>query len=210
MKNFNIFVTFLYLFTSLYTGLNFGCLKMEFDESLINRMKKGQQQAFSQCYEQVSPLVYSIIFRVCNCKTSAQDILQESFIQAFSSLNKLENSDRFVVWLKRIAFNKTISWIRKNNKHVVNCVEEDAHNTLEAASTNDIARHLEQQNTLAKLLSKLTPQARLIVWLFVVEGYSHQEIASMHNKSVSYSKSTVARALALLKTRSEVKSHAKQ
>jgi len=172
---------------------------MAFDATLIKRMEKGEQQAFGQCYEQLAPLIYSVVLRVCHCKTSAQDIVQESFIQGFSSLDKLHQHDKFVPWLKRIAFNHTISWIRKHHKHLVSCEDYDVDNVVDDGAFKDLERSLASSNLLAKLMLGLTPDARLILWMFVVEGYSHQEIGDLYGKSVSYSKTIVSRTLGTLR-----------
>jgi len=181
---------------------------MAFDTALIKRMEKGEQQAFTHCYEQLSPLIYSVVLRVSHCKTSAQDIVQESFIQCFSSLDKLQQQEKFVPWLKRIAFNHTISWIRKHHKHVVSCDETDIESIVDDGGFNYLERSLAASNGLAKLMLGLTPDARLILWMFIVEGYSHQEIGELYGKSVSYSKTIVSRSLASLRTNTTGGQHA--
>lgn len=161
-----------------------------------NRMLHHEEQAFSQCYRQASPIIYTVIFRICNCKTTAQDILQETFIHAFSNLNTLKEPEKFLAWLKRIAFNKTISWIRANNKHL-NTIDIDEFKLRDSSASLEI-RH-QVTNDLSLIMEKLSPQSRLILWLYAIEGYSHQEIAKMHEKSVSYSKTIISRALGALK-----------
>lgn len=182
---------------------------MQLEPTLLKKMLNKEQDAFQRCYEQTSPIVYSIILRICRCKASAQDILQDTYIQAFSRLHTLKDSTQFISWLKRIAFNNTISWIRKNSKHLINSNDFENENIADLTNTNDIAQQHEIHNDMSKLLTRLPPQARLILWLYVVEGYSHQEIATMNSKSISYSKTIVSRALGQLKENSEVQYHAK-
>jgi RNA polymerase sigma-70 factor (ECF subfamily) len=168
---------------------------MDFDVALIGEMKNGKQSAFSTCYKQLSPIIYSTVLRICHCKSSAQDILQETFIQVFKSINTLEDNEKFVAWLKRISYYKTINWIRSNDKHLLDInlelVEEPIDN-------NDLQLAIENNHQLTKLMLGIPPEARLILWLFIVDGYSHQEIADMYGKSVSFSKSVVSRALKTL------------
>jgi len=168
---------------------------MEFDLGLIEKMRNGEQSAFSMCYQQLSPLIYSTVLRICHCKTSAQDILQETFIQIFKSLNTLDNDKKFIAWSKRISYHKTINWIRLHDKHLVSSNVQD----IEGISdTEDLQLTIENNHYLTQLMLKVAPEARLILWLFIVDEYSHQEIADMHEKSVSFSKSIVSRSLKTL------------
>jgi len=169
-------------------------------------MLNGEDQAFAQCYELTSAIVYSAIFRICQNKDSAQDILQETYIKAFSSLNNLQEHSHFLTWIKRIAFNQTISWIRKNHKPLLDTEELTPEQTLE--SEKELAEQIAVHNDLTKLLGVLSPHARSVLWLYAIEGYSHQEIAKMHGKSVSYSKVIVSRALNLIKAKTESVSNA--
>lgn len=172
----------------------------------LNRMLRHEEQAFSQCYQQASPIIYTVIFRICKSKTAAQDILQDTFIHAFSNLNALKEREKFLAWLKRIAFNKTISWIRANNKHLSNI---DMDEVQLQDSTKCVEFKHQVTNDLSLLMEQLPPQSRLILWLYAIEGYSHQEIGRMHKKSVSYSKTIVSRALNTLKEDAKVKVNAK-
>ena len=192
-----------YTIERLYNyGNDLVCL-MNFDLTLIDKMKRGEQHAFSTCYKQLSPAIYSTVLRICHCKTSAQDILQDTFIQAFNSLNTLEDNDKFVAWCKKISYHKTINWIRNNEKHL-HVLDLDS--VQEPLNNSDLQTHLELEHQLTTLMLHVSPQARLILWLYVVEGYNHHEIAKLYDKSVSFSKSIVARTLSILKTKSKEKS----
>lgn len=163
---------------------------MVFDTALINKMKQGEQAAFSLCYQLLSPVIYSSVLRVCHCKNSAQDILQETFIEIYKSLDTLNDEGSFVAWCKRIGYYKTISWIRKNKKHISEADQSD-----ELTDKSDLQVSIENNHQLTRLMLKITPESRLILWLFIVDGYSHAEIAAMHGKTESFSKSIVSRAL---------------
>lgn len=165
-------------------------------------MLRGDEQAFSQCYQRTSPIIYSAIFRICQNKASAEDILQETYIQAFSSLDKLHKHEKFLSWIKRIAFNKTISWIRAHQKTHIKI--DESREGGDSVSEEDIAIQFAVNNDLTRLLQNLQPQSRLVLWMYAIEGYSHREIADMHNKSLSFSKVIVSRALNTLKQDSKV------
>jgi len=167
---------------------------MVFDKAIVQAMKKGKESAFTACYQQLSPFIYSVIFRICGREAIAEEIMQDSFIQAFSSLSQLQKDSHFIPWIKRIAFNKTINHLRKD-KNDLSLTEEH----FELADAEVFDERLIQQNQLAFLLSHLSPEAKLIVWLFVVEGYTHIEIAELTGKTESFSKSLISRNLAKLR-----------
>lgn len=165
---------------------------MDFDTTLIGKMKRGEQYAFSLCYQLISPTIYSSVLRICHCKSTAQDILQETFIQIFKSLDTLNDESKFVAWCKRISYYKTINWIRQNNKHLSDTAVDVNDSVIDESN---LQMSIENNHQLTKLMFKITPEARLILWLFVVDGYSHNEIAEMYGKTASFSKSIVSRTL---------------
>ena len=80
--------------------------------------------------------------------------------------------------------------MRKNKKHISEADQSD-----ELIDKSDLQVSIENNHQLTRLMLKITPESRLILWLFIVDGYSHAEIAAMHGKTESFSKSIVSRAL---------------
>lgn len=167
---------------------------MEFDVEIFEKMKRGNQSAFTVCYQKLSPIIYSTALRVCHCRAAAQDILQETFIQIFNSLDTINDPKKFIPWCKRISFNKTINWIRANNKHL----QLATLNQEEAIDHSELFLTLELENLLTKVMLNVPAQTRLILWLYIAEGYTHEELAKLFNKSPSYSKSVISRTLSSL------------
>jgi RNA polymerase sigma-70 factor (ECF subfamily) len=164
------------------------------NEDLVITMKKGNDQSFSSCYKLLSPLIYSIIFRICGRSAIAEEIMQDTFIQAFTNLSQLKDNKHFTPWIKQIAFNKTMTHLNKVKNEVS---ATDDH--LESLKFDDFDGTVIHENQLAFLLGHLSAEAKLVVWLFIVEGYSHKEIAVLTNKTQSYSKSIVSRNLEKLR-----------
>jgi RNA polymerase sigma factor (sigma-70 family) len=173
------------------------------NEHLVIAMKEGDDQSFSSCYRLLSPLIFSIVFRICGRTSIAEEIMQDSFIQAFTNLSQLKNNAHFSPWIKRIAFNKTMTHLNKM-KNEISATNEH----LETLKVDDIDGALIHQNQLAFLMSHIPAEAKLVVWLFIVEGYSHKEIASLTNKTQSYSKSIVSRSLEKLRNIEQGEIHA--
>jgi len=167
---------------------------MKIDKALVNLMRKGDESAFTLCYQTLSPFIYSVAFRICGRAAIAEEITQDSFIKAFNSLQQLKNDTHFIPWIKRIAFNYTVTHLRKDKESVL--IDEPEQDSFLA---DEFDNSVILQNQLEFLLSHISNDSRLIIWLFIVEGYSHKEIAQLTNKTQSYSKSIVSRNLAKLR-----------
>jgi len=167
---------------------------MIIDKTLVKLMRKGDETAFTLCYQTLSPFIYSVAFRICGRAAIAEEIMQDSFIQAFGNLKQLKKDSLFIPWIKRIAFNYTVTYLRRDKN---NFSADEAH--LDTLFTADFDESFIQQNQLEFLMSHLSKDTKLIIWLFIVEGYSHREIAELTNKTESYSKSIVSRSLSKLR-----------
>lgn len=161
------------------------------DENILTEMKQGNQQAIAQCYELLSPLIYTAIYKICKNKEVASDLLHDSFIDALENLDKVNEGQFFPAWLKKIAFNNTFNYLRRKN--IFSQVLEKI--KLKAETSKNFTDQLADQNQLELLLAQVSEQHRLILWLFIVEQYTHEEIAQLTNKTVSFSKSVVFRSL---------------
>jgi len=168
-------------------------------------MKEGEQQAFEQCYLQFSPAIYTAIFNICRDQGNANDLLQDTFVAAFEKIHSYTARDNsFTAWLKRIAFNNTFNFLKKHKLTVVGIEDEN----VAMSTTCEVEMLHEQNNFLNALLRTISEKERLIIWLYIVEQYSHEEIGNIVNKSPSYSKSVVSRCLKKLRLKEEVRNYA--
>lgn len=178
---------------------------LQWNESLVDKMKKGDQFAFEQCYRLLSPKIYTAIFNICRDQGNANDLLQDTFILAFEKIETYSAGPQpFIAWLKRIAFNNTFNFLKK---HKLTLVGIDGL-LDEKSSTNRVEKQHEQNDFLTSLLKQISEKERLIIWLYIVEQYSHEEIGKIVDKTPSYSKSVVSRCLKRLKAKREVKNYA--
>jgi len=174
------------------------------DEKIVDRMKLGEQNAFEQCYRQLSPLIYTAILKICKKRCDANDLLQDTFITAFEKINSYQQETSFIAWLKTIAFNKTFNFLKKEKKLLVGI----EHLPEQLSDDSELTTAVEQSNLLLHLFEHIPEMERLILWLYIVEQYSHQEIAQLVNKTPSYSKSLVSRCLKKLRAKHEVNNYA--
>jgi RNA polymerase sigma-70 factor (ECF subfamily) len=141
-----------------------------------------------------SPKMFGVCLRYSGHQEDAQDILQEGFIKVFRNLEKFRREGSFEGWMRRIFVNTAIEHYRKSiNLYPVsesqeNNVEDKEWNAFDKLALKD----------LVKLIQTLSPGYRTVFNLYVVEGYTHREIAEMMGISEGTSKSQLARAKAIL------------
>lgn len=158
---------------------------------LVKRCKKGDAKAQYLLYQQYCDAMYNTAMRFMKNSMDAEDILQESFIQAFTKIKTFRETSTFGAWLKRIVINKCIGELRKKKIYfedsdlLTNIEEEEIDETVEPAWVNNA-------------IKDLPDGARTIFTLFALEGYKHKEIAQLLNVSESTSKSQYIRAKQML------------
>lgn len=135
--------------------------------------------------------MYNICIRMLNSKEEAEDLLQESFTDAFMKLNSFRYESSFGAWLKRIVINKCINAI---NKKKVDLVYPE--NTLEMSTDDGVDDAGMELDVLRihRAVEKLPDGYRVIFSLYALEGYDHGEISQIMNISESTSKSQYLRA----------------
>lgn len=138
--------------------------------------------------------MYNIAIRFLNNKMDAEDILQESFVTAFTRLGELQNRNLFGSWLKRIVINNCISLQRKRR---IAFEEIDEQRFGEVVESDDGIPELDPA-LLHAAIKELPHKGRTVLVLRALEGYSHKEIAETLGITVSTSKTQYSRALFLL------------
>ncbi len=170
-------------------------------EQVIRLAQKGDQKSFEHIYLTYVDASFNLAYRICNDAQLAEDIVQNSFIKVFRAIKKFRFNGAFAGWIRRIVSNETISRIRERTRlQLVDCelvAEPESQNLFES-------QWILAVKDLDHLLNQLSTTARAVVLLHEVEGYNHQEIANMFDKSESFSKVTLSRALSKLKSISKV------
>ena len=162
----------------------------------MERCRKGERHAQRELYGLYATAMYNLCVRMTGDTAEAQDVLQESFIDAFTKLNSFKGDSTFGAWLKRIVVNNCISALRKKDR--LNEVELPPH-ANGTPVLDDAGPELElsvQRIHLA--IGTLPDGCRNVFTLYSLEGYDHQEISQIMGISVSTSKSQYHRARKLL------------
>ncbi len=161
---------------------------------LIDGCLLNDRQSQYQLYNMMSAKMYAVCMRYCSNKEFAQDVLQEGFVKVFTNLDKYRGEGSFEGWVRRIFVNTAVEHFRKESKLFPVSDNETA---LQTIPNDDYGDDLEMEDLL-NLIQKLSTGYRTIFNLYVIEGYSHKEIAEMLNISEGTSKSQLARARYLL------------
>ena len=155
---------------------------------LIEECKRGNSKAQFRLYNQYSKAMYNLAYRILHNREDAEDILQEAFVECFRNLDSFRYESTFGAWLKRIIINKCINQIKKKKIDLTLCenlpvdiYEED---TEDEYDTGKIFMGIE----------KLPDGYRIILTLYLLEGYDHSEISQILGITESTSKSQYSRA----------------
>ena len=166
------------------------------DSMVIESAQAGDKHAMGLIYKNYSQAVYVLLYRMVWHKETAQELMQDTFIDVMTKLPSYRADANLYAWIRRVAVNNCLMHFRKNKKILV---EFNSDNSPVVIERND-ANSDESKIDVEKLLKRLTPKRRLLVWLHEVEGMTHKEIAELVNKSVSYSKTELSRALSQLQS----------
>ncbi|MFT5851633.1 MAG: RNA polymerase sigma factor (sigma-70 family) [Colwellia sp.] len=176
----------------------------KWNDKLLESMKQGDEVALEQCYRLLSPIIFTAILKICKNRHDANDLLQDTFVDAFNNLASFHQQVPFIAWLKRIAFNNTFNFLKKIKRLTIGIEHLSEAVSLENSMESDY----ENRNLLLYLFERLSEMECLIMWLYIAEQYKHSEIAEVIGKTPSYSKSVVCRCLQKLRANAEVKKYA--
>jgi RNA polymerase sigma factor (sigma-70 family) len=158
---------------------------------IIELSKAGNQKAQYQLYMLYSKAMFNICYRMMNNQAEAEDLLQESFAEAFLKLETFRYESAFGAWLKRIVVNKCINQIKKRKAQLyyTDNLPEISHE--EEVDFSSIQLEVKR---VYHALEQLPDGYRVIFSLYLLEGYDHSEIAEIMGISESTSKSQFSRA----------------
>lgn len=165
-------------------------------DDLISRCRAGDQQAHFQVYKLYSKAMYNTAWRIVGDEAEAQDVLQEAFTSAFRHLDYYRGDASFGSWLKRIVINKALNALQK--RKLERLPEEEGWDFSEDVAAEEYADSLTVER-VKKGIGELPDGYRMVLSLYLLEGYDHQEISEILNITESTSKSQLNRAKARLR-----------
>jgi RNA polymerase sigma-70 factor (ECF subfamily) len=163
-------------------------------QDLLDGCKVGDQKAQFQIYKLYYKAMYNTSLRIVNDTMEAEDIMQESFLSAFEKIDTYSGTVSFGAWLKKIVINRSLDTLGKR-KAVFEDIE--SHVGISDESTEDQIRYEEVDVKVEEVkdaIERLPDGYRVILSLYLLEGYDHDEIAEILSISSSTSRSQLSRA----------------
>jgi RNA polymerase sigma factor (sigma-70 family) len=149
---------------------------------LVERCKQGDARSYEALYRQYSKAMYNTSLRIVNNSTDAEDVLQESFFDAFRSLHDFHYHSTFGAWLKKIVINKSINVLRTRKINLVDMESTDLQALQDEEPVNEEEIHYKVEE-VKKMITRLPDGYRTVLSLYLLEGYDHEEISQILNIS---------------------------
>lgn len=164
-------------------------------ESLLELCKSNDQRAQLEVYNRYYKAMYNTAFRIVKDSYKAEDVMQESFLSAFTKLETLKEASMFGAWLKRIVVNNSIHFYNQNNKYT-DVPFDDVLYKIE--DEQGIAEDDELMSTKASkiiaTMKTLKENYQLSLSLHLIEGYDYEEISEIMNISYANCRTMISRA----------------
>jgi len=161
------------------------------NHQVIERCKSGDNRAQYELYKLYAKAMFNVSMRITNDYAEAEDVLQESFVSAFRNLHTYKAEASFGSWLKKIVVNAAINAIRKRRSELV---------PLEERMVGEVADEVYDDDTewkadnVRRAIQRLPDGYRVVLSLYLLEGYDHAEIGEILDVTASTSKSQYSRA----------------
>ncbi len=163
-------------------------------QDLINGCKSGDQKAQFQIYKLYYKAMYNTSLRIVKDTMEAEDIMQEAFLSAFEKIDTYSGNVSFGAWLKKIVINRSLDSL---NRQKAIFEDLDAHHELNLPEKEeeDSSKELDMKvEEVKEAINKLPDGYRIILSLYLLEGYDHDEIGEILDISSSTSRSQLSRA----------------
>ena len=163
---------------------------IDLPDALIKRARDGHADAFEQIYRRFERPVYTVALRLLGDREEAQDALHDTMLRLFERIASFRGESPFWAWLRQIAVNEALMRLRRRG--TVNYSDEPPEPELDAGEQL-LPPAAADHALLLRALEQLPANTRSVIWLYYVEGYTHEEIAQAMERSLSFSKSQLAR-----------------
>ncbi|AKC88177.1 ECF subfamily RNA polymerase sigma-24 subunit [Pseudoxanthomonas suwonensis] len=162
---------------------------IEVPEALLARARRGEAAAFEQLYRWFERPVFTLALRLCGDRDEASEALQETMLKLLRRVGEYRGSGPFWGWLRQIAINEALQRLRRGRR-LDETLPLDGHEFEDGAPPPPAAA---DAALLQRALLVLPAATRSVLWLYHAEGYTHEEIAELMQRTPSFSKSQLAR-----------------
>ena len=159
----------------------------------LAQARAGDPAARARLYAALAPATFTLIRRMLGQRALCEDIFQDTMMLMFERLPQYRGEAPLGAWLRQIAISRCLMYLRSPWRRSRLSLE-----SIESADTTGpllvTPGYRYEEIDVERALASLAPTARAVVWMYEVEGYSHEEIAQAFGRSISFSKSQLARA----------------
>ena len=165
-------------------------------QPIIDQCKNNNRKAQMQLYNLYCNAMLNVAFRYVKDRFIAEDVMQDAFIKAFKNINNYKNEVAFGAWLKRIVINQSIDQLKKNKLELVSINDEvyKVENEDDWSIENDISIE-----GIVEIINNLKEKYRLVLTLYLLEGYDHNEISEILKITATTSRTHLLRGKKLLR-----------
>jgi len=165
------------------------------EDNLLLAIQRKERWAMRKLYEDNYSLLYPVCLRYAQNEEDAQDIIHDGFIKIFKNISKYQSGSNLLSWMRRIMVNSAIDHYREKKRKHTEEITPVIHLKTDKA---DVISSMSEKEII-EALRMLSPTYRTVFNMFVVEGYSHREIAETLNITESTSRSNLVKARTKLK-----------
>ncbi|MBT3385888.1 MAG: RNA polymerase sigma factor [Prolixibacteraceae bacterium] len=158
-------------------------------QEIIDQCKQGNQKAQFQMYKLYYKAMYSISLRIVNDEMEAEDVMQEAFLNAFNKIETYKGEVSFGAWLKKIVVNRSLDYLKKRKVQFEEVNEKTAQILDYQMGTKEI-----DLNSIKTAIKSLPDGYRVVLSLYLIEGYDHEEISQILGITNSASRTQFLRA----------------
>ncbi len=173
-------------------------MKKKTDEKLIQIIKAGgrkSEPAFAELIDRYSERLYWHIRKIVINHDDANDVVQNTLVKVFQNLNKFRSESKFYTWLYRIGTNEALSFLKKQDRHSADNLDDHMNNLSKTLETDEYFRGDEIQQKLQKAILKLPERQRLVFNMKYFDEMKYQDMAKVLELSVGALKASYHHAV---------------
>lgn len=167
------------------------------EQQLVEQCLNGKRSAWQELYERYKTPLFRLCLRYAANRQEAEDWLQDAFVRAFADLAQYRGGGPLGAWLRKVSLNTVLQNLRKKKAFFTDTDISTFSDSREAEDVHILA-DIDAQRLIA-LMQKLPDGYRTVFNLYVIEGYNHEEIASMLGIQSGTSKSQLSKAKAMMR-----------
>lgn len=159
---------------------------------LIDRCRVGDRKAQFDIYKLYHKAMYNTCLRIVGDVVEAEDVMQEAFFKAYDRINTYRNEVSFGAWLKRIVVNASLDFLKKKKLLITSIDQAYGLSAVDEEPESEFSPESVEQ--LNSAIAQLSEGYKVVITLYYLEGYSHDEIAELLGITSSTSRSQLVRA----------------